>query len=115
MPFLTCSSNPCQTGTCINLSNGTYRCICPSGITGKNCDTSLLPCDSNPCLNNSTCLTLSLTNYTCVCPSLFTGPRCSERRTLCLETSCQGNSTCFADYDSNEEICLCPPGYYGTQ
>ncbi|CAF2376052.1 unnamed protein product [Rotaria sp. Silwood2] len=111
---LGCSSNPCRTGTCINLLNGEYQCLCPTSITGRNCDTSLLPCDSNPCLNNSTCLTLSLTNYTCVCPTFYTGLRCSEQRNLCSKTSCQGNATCIADYDLEKEICLCPSGRYGT-
>ncbi len=111
--MLSCSSNPCRTGSCIDLSNDGYQCKCPQGITGINCDIPLLPCDSNPCLNNSTCLTLSLTNYTCVCPSLYTGLRCSEQRNLCSKNPCQGNATCVVNYVTREETCQCSAGRYG--
>jgi Notch-like protein len=73
----------------------------------------LLPCDSNPCLNNSTCLTLSLMNYTCVCPPTYTGLRCSEQQNVCWKNPCQGNGTCTIDHKTGEEICQCPLGRYG--
>ncbi|CAF4646574.1 unnamed protein product, partial [Rotaria magnacalcarata] len=40
---LGCSSNPCRTGTCVNLPNGAYRCLCPSIMTDTNCDIPILP------------------------------------------------------------------------
>ena len=112
-PLRRCSSNPCRTGTCINLPNNQYQCKCSDGITGVHCDTPLLPCDSNPCLNNSTCLTLSLTNYTCVCPPGYMGLKCTERRTSCSKDSCQGSATCVVNQKTGEDICLCPAGRYG--
>ncbi len=111
--LLSCSTNPCRTGTCKNLLNGDYQCLCPPTITGRFCDIPLLPCDSNPCLNNSTCLTLSLMNYTCVCPPSYTGLRCSVQQNVCSNNPCQGNGTCRIDHNTGEEMCQCPPGRYG--
>ena len=109
-----CSSNPCRTGTCVTLPTGGYQCLCPPSTTGINCETPLLPCASNPCLNNSTCLTLSLTNYTCICPPLFTGPRCAQQILICSVNLCQGNSTCIVNPLTGAQICQCPPGRYGV-
>lgn len=100
-------------GTCENLPNGNYRCLCPPTITGEYCDIPLLPCDSNPCSNNSTCLTLSLTNYTCVCPPNYTGSKCSEERISCSKMICQGNGTCIINQKTGDEFCQCPLNRYG--
>lgn len=71
-----CESNPCQyNGTCIERSNITlysptnnfnlpeifskpfnyseaagYECLCVLGVTGRNCETNINECESNPCL-----------------------------------------------------------------
>jgi hypothetical protein len=111
--ILSCSSNPCRTGTCHNLPNGQYQCMCPSSITGVNCDVALLPCDSNPCWNNSTCLSLTLNNYTCVCPSSHTGVNCAEERVLCKQNPCQSNGTCVVDTSTGDERCQCLHDHYG--
>ena len=111
---LGCSSNPCRTGTCATLATGGYQCICPALTTGINCDIPLLPCASNPCLNNSTCLTLSLTSYICICPPLFTGLRCSQQILICTVNLCQGNATCIVNALTGAQICQCPPGRYGV-
>ena len=113
--FLSCSSNPCQVGSCQNLDNGEYRCQCPPSVTGRRCDTPALPCDSNPCLNKATCLSLSLSNYTCVCPPMYTGAQCSEERILCSKNPCQGNGTCVIDMSIAEETCQCTADRYGVQ
>ena len=111
--FFSCSSNPCRTGTCENRPNGQYQCQCPPSITGRQCDVPLLPCDSNPCLNNSTCLSLSLTNYTCVCRPLYKGDKCHEQQTQCTNNPCEANGTCVLNPKTGEEVCQCPSGRYG--
>lgn len=35
------SSNPCQNGGTCENKVGTYKCICPDGITGFNCEISM--------------------------------------------------------------------------
>lgn len=32
-----------------------YECVCVPGITGKNCETNINECDSNPCSKYGTC------------------------------------------------------------
>ena len=83
----------------------TYICTCPAGWTGRNCQTSINNCASNPCQNGGTCtvsdrdsvLNLKLifffllphkhththlknyiNNYTCACAPTFTGENCTS-------------------------------------
>lgn len=49
----------------INLSY--YRCMCPAGYTGKNCESKYVPCSPSPCQNGGTCRSTGLT-YECKCP-----------------------------------------------
>lgn len=49
-----------------------YSCDCShTAFTGRNCETPLLPCYSEPCLNSAICQD-NQGNYTCQCwPGLF--------------------------------------------
>lgn len=45
-----CASSPCQFGAaCHELSNLDYRCDCPPGFTGKNCQQAPDVCSVAPC------------------------------------------------------------------
>ncbi len=53
-----CLSNPCwNRGVCQSIGSTDFRCVCPSGTSGKNCRTiSSAPClTNNPCQNNAVC------------------------------------------------------------
>ncbi len=51
-----CTANPCWfEGTCVDIANLDYICICPPNHTGKDCRT-LISCQSNLCQNDGTCV-----------------------------------------------------------
>lgn len=66
LPIDPCLSSPCQNnGNCTTLTNGTtsyrnrfvrgtYLCTCPTGFTGRNCQSSTNACASNPCRRPNT-------------------------------------------------------------
>jgi hypothetical protein len=42
---ITCAYQPCRNGgTCYNLSNNAYACVCPSVYTGTNCESIVTSC-----------------------------------------------------------------------
>lgn len=49
-----------------------YRCACPDGFEGENCEINVDDCEDNDCENNSTCVD-GINNYTCLCPPEYTG------------------------------------------
>lgn len=52
----TCVSNPCiNGGTCVNTKES-YRCECPHGYNGDNCQNEFDECLPSPCYRSSTCV-----------------------------------------------------------
>ncbi len=49
------------------MQENDYECMCASGWGGKNCDTSVNECASNPCQNGGECED-GQNRYTCNCP-----------------------------------------------
>lgn len=41
--------------------------MCPSGYTGKNCESKYIPCSPSPCQNGGTCKTSTGLTYECKC------------------------------------------------
>ncbi|XP_016036029.2 protein crumbs isoform X1 [Drosophila simulans] len=97
-------------GTCLGYS-GNYSCICASGYTGYNCQTStgdgasalaLTPINCNAtngkCLNGGTC---SMNGTHCYCAVGYSGDRC-EKAENCSPLNCQEPMVCV------QNQCLCP-------
>lgn len=59
-----CISNPCQNGGVCNDGIRSYRCSCPLGFTGNNCETSKMQCYDDPL--RRTVITKRIKLYTCL-------------------------------------------------
>lgn len=96
-----CGSDPCMNGaTCQLLTLDTYRCQCPSGFRGDQCE-KVDYCASKPCRNGATCHSPGNT-YTCTCPPGFTGTTCTADVNECHDQPCR-HGTCsntFGSYTS---------------
>ncbi|EGD81882.1 fibropellin Ia [Salpingoeca rosetta] len=77
-----CDPNPCQNGgTCEVYWWKYYKCYCPDGFRGSNCEEQNDICDSNPCLNGGTCKSKDHgRDYKCYCPHGYKGERCEINR-----------------------------------
>nr|XP_014351256.1 PREDICTED: slit homolog 1 protein-like [Latimeria chalumnae] len=103
-----CLSNPCQNqGTCQNDPVEFYRCTCPYGFKGKDCETPLNACFNNPCQNGGTCQFVEGENAS------FAGEFCEELVDFCSPelNPCQHNSKCVITPDGPK--CECTPGFVG--
>lgn len=69
-----------------------YRCLCASDYRGKDCDTPLNLCYSNPCQDNGKCVSTE-ESYSCICNPGRTGVNCE------IDMS---NSECPTDLEASE-------------
>ncbi|KAJ8399316.1 hypothetical protein AAFF_G00413540 [Aldrovandia affinis] len=109
-----CLSNPCKNdGTCNNDPVDFYRCTCPYGFKGQDCDTPIHACISNPCEHGGTCHLKEgeENSFWCVCADGFEGEACEVNIDDCDDNDCENNSTCIDGI--NNYTCLCPPEYTG--
>uniref|UniRef100_M4ANP0 Slit homolog 3 (Drosophila) n=1 Tax=Xiphophorus maculatus TaxID=8083 RepID=M4ANP0_XIPMA len=109
-----CLSAPCRNnGTCVSGAAGSYRCTCPFGFKGQDCEVAINACISFPCHNGGTCHIPPGRDdqFSCVCPPGFEGPRCEINPDDCDDNDCENNSTCIDGV--NNYTCLCPPNYSG--
>ncbi|XP_052242513.1 uncharacterized protein LOC127852603 [Dreissena polymorpha] len=107
-----CKPDPCVRGQC-QLTFAGYSCSCPSGYTGKNCQTDINECATNPCSNGGTC-TDKVNGYLCACKPEYTGATCASQVNYCVGVSCSGNGTCMNRDQGPGYMCNCFQGYTGT-
>lgn len=66
-----------------------YKCTCPPGYDGVNCEHSALTCADSPCFNRGTCLEKEKgTSYACLCPMGFAGSNCEKKEDRCTNNPC---------------------------
>ncbi|KAG9479676.1 hypothetical protein GDO78_011612 [Eleutherodactylus coqui] len=109
-----CLSNPCKNdGTCKNDPVDFYRCTCPYGFKGQDCDIPIHVCINSPCKNGGTCHLKEgeKDGYWCTCADGFEGENCDVNINDCEDNDCENNSTCVDGI--NNYTCLCPTEYTG--
>ncbi|XP_030235556.1 slit homolog 1a [Gadus morhua] len=109
-----CLSDPClNQGICHNDLMEVYRCSCPPGFKGRNCESPLNACVSNPCANGGTCQLKEGEEgaFSCSCPLGFEGPACKIDVDDCEYSDCENGATCVDGI--NNYTCLCPLYYAG--
>ncbi|KAK3604083.1 hypothetical protein CHS0354_004688 [Potamilus streckersoni] len=110
-----CVSDPCVNGGNCSNNNGTYRCVCPTGWSGKNCSDDVNECVLKPCLNGGNCNNTN-GSYFCNCTSGWNGANCSDdvdecfKKTsgcqqTCLNTNGSYNCSCFLGFHQNGTNC----------
>uniref|UniRef100_H0VCB6 Delta-like protein n=1 Tax=Cavia porcellus TaxID=10141 RepID=H0VCB6_CAVPO len=106
------SHRPCVNGgTCINVEPDQYRCACPDGYSGKNCERAEHACASNPCANGGSCHEVP-SGFECHCPSGWSGPTCALDIDECASNPCAAGGTCVDQVDGFE--CICPKQWVGA-
>ena len=103
--------NPCENGgTCKNkgTDESDYKCICPNGFYGTNCE-KRTGCSMNPCVNGI-CTNVNDGDRICNCSPNWFGEDCDFHP--CQDNTCVNESTCQILSASSYE-CVCPPGKSG--
>jgi Golgi apparatus protein 1 len=91
-----------------------YRCSCPPGYGGDECQLSVNHCSPNPCQHDGNCTITStggVVGYKCSCPTGFTGATCETNVDDCHGHPCKHGGTCVDQVNSYR--CQCVPGYTG--
>lgn len=72
-----------------------YKCSCPQGFYGKNCEVSAMTCADGPCFNGGTCAEKPAGGYTCHCPIGYHGSNCEKKIDRCSNNPCLNSEYCF--------------------
>lgn len=80
-----CSQNKCENGgTCAPGSESnfnTFKCVCPKGFTGQNCEIKDEVCiQANPCIRGTICTLLPFGGFSCLCSHGKNGKICSKSK-----------------------------------
>ncbi|XP_025113505.1 fibropellin-3-like [Pomacea canaliculata] len=108
-----CGDLLCSNGGSCLTGVDSFRCICPEGFTGVQCESTTVvsPCATSPCNNSGTCVD-DVEGFRCVCLPSWTGERCQTMLDRCQPQPCVNGATCEAEGEGYR--CSCPPGFTGT-
>lgn len=120
------SHEPCKNNaTCQNLAPGRYKCNCPDGFTGVNCETSLSAlfgiagsmtqlsagCALNPCLNGGVCLSQSGGLSNGAAADRMIEPTTTTTTTTTIVSTWPMDSV--PAQENRQYRCVCPAGWNG--
>lgn len=97
----------------IHISAGNFKCDCPDGFVGRQCEAPLLiTCDNRPCHEGATCETgpnkTTGNNFTCICAKGMEGLLCDTP--FCLRKHCEQG---HCNTTGLEPYCQCQKGFEG--
>ncbi|CAN7992735.1 unnamed protein product, partial [Ixodes hexagonus] len=111
-----------------------YECNCTdTGFTGLHCEQNIDDCHPGLCLHNGTCQD-GVRDFSCLCPGGYEGRSCERDVPDCSPSPCRNGAHClersnaslyqenylglfpepFSYASAAGYLCLCPPGYNGT-
>ncbi|XP_043078178.1 slit homolog 1b [Puntigrus tetrazona] len=110
-----CWSNPCQNhGRCHSDPAHQYKCSCPQGYKGRNCELPVSACDGDPCVNGGKCLSEEAgKGFSCRCPLGFAGQFCEVDVDDCVENKCENGTICVDGVGNYS--CVCPRPFSGQK
>ena len=86
---------PCNNGgQCVEQLGASYVFECTKGYTGRDCETQIQECVSNPCLNGAICQD-QIDGYQCLCMPGYTGTNIKKYTSFLLEL-CQASNTSWS-------------------
>ena len=105
--------NICGIGKCKDDINS-YKCECPNGWTGENCETNINDCHPDPCSEHGKCFD-KIGGYECQCDPGFEGTQCEKNINECDPLPCKNSGTDQCLDLTNGYKCLCLPGFTGPK
>lgn len=73
----------------------TYKCTCPHGFYGNNCELSAMTCADGPCSNGGRCTDNPDGGYFCQCPTGYAGFNCEKKIDHCSSSPCSNGKKGF--------------------
>ncbi|XP_068083906.1 fat-like cadherin-related tumor suppressor homolog [Anabrus simplex] len=106
VPAGVCGSQPCLNGgTCKDLGDDNFKCLCYPRFIGSSCEIDTDPCASSPCLYGGRCKAVPMGNdFICECLSHLSGKRCEYGR-YCSPNPCLNDGIC--EEGDSGPICKC--------